>query len=58
MTFRVKEVEMSEKRQVNDFMARLIKLVGPLVVVILTVVVCLLLSDSPLRAAPDRSLFE
>ncbi len=49
---------MNEKKEVNGPTTRLGRLVGPLIFVILTAAVCLLLSGSPLRAAPDRSLFE
>ena len=54
-----KKAGMNEKRQVNGLTTnRLGRLVGPLALVVLTAAVCLLLSDSPLRAAPDRGLFE
>jgi hypothetical protein len=49
---------MNEKRQVNARQARLGRIVGLLVFVILTAAIYLVLSGSPLRAAPDRSLFE
>ena len=49
---------MNEKRQINGPTTRLGRLVSLLVFVILTAAVCLLLLGSPLRAAPDRSLFE
>ena len=50
---------MNKKRQVNDPTAnKLGRLVGPLVFVILIAAGCLLLLGSPLRAAPDRGLFE
>jgi hypothetical protein len=50
---------VNERRQVNGLTTnKLGSLAGPLVFVILTAVVCLLLLGSPLRAAPDRALFE
>ncbi len=49
---------MNEKRQVNGPPARLGRIVGPLVFVILTAAVCLLLLGYPLQAAPDQSVFE
>ena len=49
---------MNERRQVNRPPARLGRLVAPLTFVILTAAVCLLLSGSPLQAAPERSSLE
>ena len=50
---------MNEKRQMNGPTTnKLGRLVGPLVFVILIAAGCLLLLGSPLRAAPDRGLFE
>ena len=50
---------MNKKRQVNGFTTnKLGRLVAPFVFVMLTAAVCLLLSGSPVRAAPDRRVFE
>jgi len=53
-----KKMEMSEKRPGNDLTTnKLGRLAAPLLFVMLMAAVCLLVSGSPLRAAPDHSLF-